>query len=167
MKILLTILFIGVALATCAVAVLAHQVVTALISAFWSVLGLWSLSRQARARIGLFAVALMACLPARADGPTTNQLVLTWDVLPEYSTNDTFYIYSSTNAVQPMTQWLAVTSITYKAFMVNTNVPIPPATDVKRFYTFVSSNFTGRSDFAEPDSCRRLPSGSGTRIGPK
>lgn len=116
----------------------------------------------------LLILALLLSLPvARADGPTTNNLALTWDVLPQYSTNDTFYIYSSTNAAQPMSQWLAVTSITFKAFMVATNVPIPPATDVQRYYTFVSSNFTGRSDFADPDSCRRLPSGNGLKIGPR
>lgn len=111
------------------------------------------------------AVLLLVGLSARADGPSTNQLVLTWDVLPDYSTNDTFYVYSSTNVAQPMSQWPSVTNVTFKQFMVGTNVAIPPATDVRRFYTFISSNFTGRSDFAEPDSCRRLPSGSGLRIG--
>lgn len=145
--------------------ILLHNPVLALIYMAMSGLFLILLSEDVRKQCKWLAVLMLSISGAFADGPTTNQLMLTWDVLPQYSTNDTFYIYSSTNVGQPMSQWLSVTSITFKQFMVGTNVPIPPATDTLRFYTFVSSNLTGRSDFAEPDSCRLLPSGTGLKIG--
>ncbi len=119
-------------------------------------------------KILLLLVLLMLGLatpPAKADGATTNLIALTWDILPAYTTQDVFYVYSTTNVTIAVTNWPAYTNVTYQQFIASgTNVLIPVATEQQRQFTFISSNVFGRSDFADPVSSWRTLAGSGLRI---
>lgn len=121
--------------------------------------------KTTRTLLLMMAFGLLA-FAARADGATTNKLYVTWDLLPQYSTNDMFYVHSHTNATAPPSTWPVWTNVTFTFFVNASNrVPIPEATGQQRYFTFCSSNVTGRSDFADPVSVWRAYTGSGLRLG--
>lgn len=110
------------------------------------------------------AIALLFAAVAHA--ATTNRIFLTWDLLPEYDTNTTFYVYSQTNPALPAASWTHSTNISFQSFTSAVRrVEIPVASENARYYTYASSNLFGLSDFADPVISRRLPTGTGLRIG--
>ena len=115
----------------------------------------------------LAALMVLICCPAlsRAQAATTNLIALTWDILPQYQSNEVFYVVSTTNVALAVTNWPVYTNITMQQFLAaGTNVPIASATEQAMSFSFASSNVTGRSDFAVPATVWRAMAGSGLRI---
>lgn len=120
-------------------------------------------------KITLTLIGLM--LAASLHGQTTNRIALTGDNHPAFGTNTDFHVFSTTNIALPVSQWEHVTNVN---FVTATNsarkgegwqIEIWAAEDRLRFYAVAPSNFTGRASFSEPASVRRLPTGTGLRIG--
>lgn len=108
---------------------------------------------------------------AVAIGATTNRISLSWDNSPEFGTNLDFHVYSTTNFALPVTEWPHLTNVNFVTATNSAKVgeggrlEILPAEDTLRFYVLTASNFTGQTDFSDPVSVRRLPRGTGLKIG--
>lgn len=117
-----------------------------------------------------FLYVLLAAVTVLA-AATTNRLHLVWDTAPDYDTNVSFNVYSQTNVALPVNEWKLLTNISFHAYTNAAKpgepgrVEIPAAADYKQFYVVTASNMTGESDFSDSVYSRRLPRGTGLRIG--
>jgi hypothetical protein len=113
----------------------------------------------------LLASVLVLC------AATTNRLFLVWDNSPDYDTNCSFQVYSTTNVALPVANWPMLSNISFVDF---TNAakpgefgafPISPPGNDYEYFAVTASNLTGISDFSDTVRTRRIQAEQRLRIG--